>query len=247
MENYTKILETQLCLDYGCTAEELRGGENQFHPRVPCPGMRSAGRNSALKVASYRDALLVMADPELLDGCRALFAGKTGTWLSEPQSLRRVDDFLRASGHYLADAHHHYIPCPGFPAVQRRFDLRWYERDEIPRFQGDGRFYEALLFDPEVPDMLAVCAVEGETILGMASVTRNCESLWEIGVNVTDEGRGRGVGSYVTAVLKEEVLRRGVVPTYATVESHIRSQKVAFRAGFEPAFYEIFSGELSRL
>ena len=89
--------------------------------------------------------------------------------------------------------------------------------------------------------MLAVCAVDGETILGMASVTRDCERLWQIGVNVTEEGRGKGVGSYVTSLLKEEVLRRGILPTYATVESHIKSQKVAFQAGFEPVIYELFS------
>ena len=77
--------------------------------------------------------------------------------------------------------------------------------------------------------------------MGMASVTRDCDKLWQIGVNVTDEGRGKGIGAYVTALLKEEVLKRGIVPTYATVESHIKSQKVAFRAGFEPVFYEIFS------
>ncbi|MBQ7776535.1 MAG: hypothetical protein IJ379_11510 [Lachnospiraceae bacterium] len=58
---------------------------------------------------------------------------------------------------------------------------------------------------------------------------------------MAEEGRGRGVGAYVTAVLKEKLLERGIVPTYATVESHIKSQKVALEAGFEPAFYELFS------
>ncbi|MBE5876200.1 MAG: hypothetical protein E7290_04875 [Lachnospiraceae bacterium] len=60
-------------------------------------------------------------------------------------------------------------------------------------------------------------------------------------INVTEEGRGKGIGAYVTSALKDEVLKRGIVPTYATVESHIKSQQVAFRAGFEPAFYELFS------
>lgn len=49
------------------------------------------------------------------------------------------------------------------------------------------------------------------------------------------------IGAYVTSALKDEVLKRGIVPTYATVESHIKSQQVAVRAGFEPAFYELFS------
>ena len=89
--------------------------------------------------------------------------------------------------------------------------------------------------------MLAVCAMDGSTILGMAGATRDSARLWQIGVNVTTEGAGKGVGTYVTSLLRQELLKRGVVPTYATVESHIKSQRVALRAGFEPAFYEIFS------
>ena len=65
--------------------------------------------------------------------------------------------------------------------------------------------------------------------------------MWQIGVNVTTEGAGKGIGTYVTALLKEELLRRDILPFYSTVESHIKSQRVAFKAGFEPVFYELFS------
>lgn len=144
-------------------------------------------------------------------------------------------------GQSLSDTHHHYLPCENFPELEKRYSLTWYEKNELEVFRGDERFFEALLFNEETPDMLAVCAMEGEYILGMASATYNCEKLWEIGVNVTPEGRGKGIGTYVTTALKEELLRRGIVPTYATVESHIKSQKVAFQSGFEPSFYELFS------
>lgn len=89
--------------------------------------------------------------------------------------------------------------------------------------------------------MLAVCAVENDVILGMASATRDTEKMWQIGVNVTKEGEGKGVGAYVTSLLKERLLNQGILPSYATVESHIKSQKVAFHSGFEPVFYEMFS------
>ena len=124
-----------------------------------------------------------------------------------------------------------------------RFPVRWYQQEELEQFRGDSRFWEALMFDPARPDLLAVCAMDGEHILGMAAVTRNSPMMWEIGVNVTEAGRGKGVGSYVTALMKEKVLSMGAMPTYATVESHIASQKVAFRAGFVPAFYELYSSK----
>lgn len=242
MNPYEEELVRQFCLDYDAAPEEVCSPQNLFRPCRQLPGARPAGRGSLLKLAVYREKLLVMANAGLLDWCREFFGEKRGTWLSEPRTLAAIQAKLGEWGQEIRDVHHHYLPREGFPPVCRRFPVRWYEEGELEQFRGDPRFWEALLFDEEIPDKLAVCALEGETILGMASATANSEKLWEIGVNVTDAGAGKGVGSYVTALLKEELLRRGIVPTYATVESHIKSQRVAFRAGFEPAFFELYSG-----
>lgn len=240
--NYTEILEKQLAIDYDCTIEDVHSKENIYRILKVNEGARPIGNeDTLLKIAVYREKFLVMANQVLLDWCKETFGQKSGTWLSEPENLIMIHNKLQEHGQKLVDAHHHYIPTKNSHPIEQRFNVKWYEKDEIEVFRGDGRFWEALLFDENTPDMLAVCAMEGDTILGMASVTRDCDLMWQIGVNVTEEGRGKGVGAYVTALLKEEVLKRGIVPTYATVESHIKSQKVAFRAGFEPVFYEIFS------
>lgn len=239
---YIPVLESQLAIDYDCTAEEVHCQDNIFRVMKRNEDARPIGsENTMLKIAVYREKLLVMAEECLLEWCKETFSDRNGIWLSEPENLIMLQNKLSEYGQKLADTHHHYIPAAGVRPVEKRFEVKWYEQEQIEVFRGDDRFWEALLFDSRTPDMLAVCAVDGETILGMASVTRDCERLWQIGVNVTEEGRGKGVGSYVTSLLKEEVLRRGILPTYATVESHIKSQKVAFQAGFEPVFYELFS------
>lgn len=241
-KSYVDILEEQLAIDYDCTVEEVRGSVGVFRPLKKNEKARKIGTESTLlKIAVYKQKLLVMAQEEILDWCRKNFAHRCGAWLSEPENLIAINNKLQEYGQKLADTHHHYLPAKNFPVMEKRFDLKWYEKEELEVFRGDGRFWEALLFDEDIPDMLAVCAMDGDTILGLASVTRNCDYLWEIGVNVTNEGKGKGVGSYVAAAMKEEMLKRGIVPTYSTVESHIKSQRVAFRAGFEPMFYEVFS------
>lgn len=242
MNKYTEILDKQISIDYDCTLDDVRD-ENNVYRLIKCSdNSRPIGdENTLLKIAVYREKLFVMADAELMDWCRETFKNYRGTWLSEPQNLVKIDKKLQEFNQQLSDTHHHYIPAENFPAVKHTYDVKWYEQDEIEVFRNDDRFGEALLFDEDTPDMLAVCAMDGNSILGMASATANTPLTWEIGVNVTDEGAGKGIGSYVTALLKEEILKRGILPTYATVESHIKSQKVAFRAGFEPAFYELFS------
>lgn len=240
--NVIEVLEKQLAIDYDCSVEDVHSSENIFRVLKVNDNARPIGdENTFLKIAVYREKLLVMANEKLLDWCKETFGSHNGTWLAEPENLIKIHEKLQEYGQRLADTHHHYIPARNMTPVSQNYDVKWYEQDEIEVFRGDNRFWEALLFDESTPDMLAVCAMDGDTILGMASVTRDTELMWQIGVNVTPEGRGKGIGAYVTALLKEEVLKRGIVPTYATVESHIKSQKVAFRAGFEPAFYEIFS------
>lgn len=241
-ELYVDILEKQLAVDYGCSVQDVHSSDNVYRELKVNKGARPIGNaDTLLKVAVYREKLLVMANRVLLEWCKQTWGNEKGIWLSEPENLIMINDKLSEYGKKLADVHHHYIPSSITNPVERRYEVKWYEKDEIEIFRGDNRFWEALLFDENTPDMLAVCAMDGDTILGMASVTRDCDLLWQIGVNVTTEGQGKGIGSYVTALLKEEVLKRGVVPTYATVESHIKSQKVAFQSGFEPVYYEIFS------
>lgn len=241
-DKYTDILEKQLAVDYDCTIEDIKNSENIYRVLKANKNARPIGNaGTLLKMAVYNEKLLVMADTGLLEWCMQTFQGENGIWLAEPENLIKINNKLLEYGQKLADIHHHYIPAQTSVSTEKRFEIKWYEKDEIDIFRGDGRFWEALLFDENTPDMLAVCAVDGDTILGMASATRDCEQLWQIGVNVTQEGRGKGVGSYVTTCLKEELLHRGIVPTYATVESHIKSQKVAFQSGFVPVFYELFS------
>lgn len=240
--NYKEILEQQLAVDYNCTVEEIRSYDNIYRTMKHYKGARPVGgENTMLKIAVYQEKLLIMADEQIMDWCKKTFQNERGTWLSEPANLIKLHYKLKEYGQVLADTHHYYIPSKEHSEIPALFPVKWYEQDEIKIFEGDDRFDQALLFDEETPDMLAVCAMDGETILGMAAATRDTEKMWQIGVNVTTEGAGKGIGTYVTALLKEELLRRDILPFYATIESHIKSQKVAFRAGFEPIFYELFS------
>ena len=53
----------------------------------------------------------------------------------------------------------------------------------------------------------------------MAGASEDCEEMWQIGINVLPEAEGQGIGKKLVPVLKNEILRRGKVPFYSTVES----------------------------
>ena len=88
-------------------------------------------------------------------------------------------------------------------------------------------------------DVLAVGAYDGDRLIGLAGCSADCETMWQIGVDVLPEYRRRGAGSAVTARLALETLDRGKVPFYCCAWSNIRSARNAIRSGFRPAWAEL--------
>ena len=101
-------------------------------------------------------------------------------------------------------------------------------------------------------DVLAVGAYDGDRLIGLAGCSADCETMWQIGVDVLPEYRRRGVVSAATARLALETLDRGKVPFYCCAWSNIRSARNAIRSGFRPAWVELtvkpaeFTDELNK-
>ncbi|MGH4119534.1 GNAT family N-acetyltransferase [Clostridium sp.] len=129
------------------------------------------------------------------------------------------------------------------PAKKPITTIKWYEYEEILQFEDDERFNEAFVFNDNHPDMLAVAALDGESIMGMAGASSDGRTIWQIGIDVLPEYRGKGIGTNLTSLLKDELLKWGKVPFYGTVESHIHSQNIAVNAGFFPAWAELYTIE----
>lgn len=116
--------------------------------------------------------------------------------------------------------------------------IQWYEQADIGQFQGDNRFSEAFVFDDQFPDVLGVAAIDNGAIIGMAGATADCYSMYQIGIDVLESGRGKGLGTNLTALIKQELLARGKVPFYGTGLSHIPSKNVAINSRLLTTHYK---------
>ena len=92
--------------------------------------------------------------------------------------------------------------------------------------------------------MLGVAALRGGRILGMAGASADSPTMWQIGINVEPEARGEGVASMLVGLLKNEILKSGILPFYGTAASHIASQRTALAAGFLPAWAELVTTKI---
>ena len=87
--------------------------------------------------------------------------------------------------------------------------------------------------------MLGIGAYDVGRLVGLAACSADCDSMWQIGVDVLPEYRRHGLASALTSRLAVEILERKKVPFYCCAWSNIGSARTAIRSGFRPAWVEM--------
>lgn len=242
------ITKEQLALDLGCAPGLLDTPDNVVVQWQDLPGRRKYGEERPfLEILIINGKLVAAANEAILPWCRAQLLHREAQWLFRPEPLRALERTLAEHGYEIGSLHHYYLPKTPFPMVTPRFLVRWHEGESLERFRGDARWKEALAFNAYSPDMLAITAMDREyKPVGMAACSRDGERLWQIGIDILPEYRDLGMATNLTALLAQELLRRGIAPFYGTAESHILSQSTAISAGFRPAFAYLYAKKAER-
>lgn len=198
-----------------------------------------------LKVAVINGKLLFSGKPSILAWCEEQYHDTGGEWFFEAKNMHRINERLYQDGYQIACAHPFFIPENASALQTDLYDIRWYGAEEIEQFRGDSRYQNAYGFCAKAPDVIGVAALQDGKILGMAGASCDSPAMWQIGINVNPEARGAGIGTMLVTLLKNEILRRGILPYYGTAISHLASQKVALGAGFVPAWVELTTSKTS--
>lgn len=88
-------------------------------------------------------------------------------------------------------------------------------------------------------DVLAVGAFDNGKLIGLAGCSADCETMWQIGVDVLPNYRRNGIASALTSALALEIIKLEKVPFYCCAWSNIRSVRNAIKSGFKPAWVEM--------
>ena len=97
----------------------------------------------------------------------------------------------------------------------------------------------ALCCDKNRPDVLGVGAYDNDKLIGLAACSADCDTMWQIGVDVLLEYRRMGIASSLTSKLSLEILKNGKVPFYCCAWSNIKSIRNALKSGFKPAWVSV--------
>jgi GNAT superfamily N-acetyltransferase len=88
-------------------------------------------------------------------------------------------------------------------------------------------------------DVLGVGAYDNGKLVALAGCSADCDTMWQIGIDVLPEYRRQGVASALTSRLAIEILERGKVPFYCAAWCNIKSVRNAIKSGFRPAWVEM--------
>lgn len=244
---YLEMAKRQLAVDLNCAPDDFERAENVLTVSAANPGRRMySDEKFFLQMATFGGNAVLSADEVLHPFLREFMADKTGHWLFEQEKLSVLERELNKYGYRLSRTHH--MCLPKFDVTLRSdIPVKWFSgREQIEPFY-DGRFPNALCerYLESRPDRIAVCAYNGDEIMGMAGCSEDAPGFLQIGIDIFPQYRGRGIGTYLSVLMKNEIIRRGrsdsspIMPVYGTAAANIHSQNIAMNCGFRPAWVEL--------
>lgn len=127
-------------------------------------------------------------------------------------------------------------------ASDRAFMHTLYGREisELYRYK---EFREALCYTVDAPrkDVIAVTYSSGGRPVAAAACSDDCERMYQIGVDVLPQYRGRGIAAALVAELTARIEELGKVPFYRCAWSNIASYRTACACGYKAAWVELFA------
>lgn len=237
-----RIAQQQSAYDCCCKAEDFLKNEN-----VVCESFESAYARKYLKLphicslVSYGSNIVACGQKELLPEIQGFIndAPYIAACFETPR-LYLLNDILAK-----ADARVCFMGACFLPDIDRvygvelscPYELRVLTAEDFADLYVPA-WSNALCEDRKQLDVLGVGAYEKGMLVGLAGCSADCDSMWQIGVDVLPAYRRQGIAGALTNRLAREVFDRGKVPFYSAAWSNVISRKNAVRSGFIPAWVE---------
>ncbi len=96
-------------------------------------------------------------------------------------------------------------------------------------------------------DVIAAGAYNNGKLVGLAGASKDCQAMWQIGIDVLPGYRRQGIASALTSRLAVEILKKGIVPYYCCAWANIGSIRNAVASGFRPAWVQVTATPLEKI
>ena len=239
-----KIAMAQSAVDLCADSSDFEKSEN-----VVVTSYKSDGARRYLKLpfscqlVSYGNNVVASASPEF----RAITENYINKYpvehLFETPNLHVLNEALMEKGQKICFMAEYFLPDVNVLRKRDAEDVVPYELRLLTQADFTDLYLpewsNALCKDRKHLDVLGVGAYDNGRLVGLAGCSADCDTMWQIGIDVLPEYRRQGIASALTSRLAIEILNRGKVPFYCAAWCNVKSVRNAIRSGFRPAWVEM--------
>ena len=243
-EEILKIAMAQSAVDLCAAPADFEKSEN-----VIVTSRENAGARRYLtlpfscQLVSYGNNVVASVSPEFREITENYISKYPVEHLFETPHLHVLDDALMKKGQRICFMAEYFLPDVGALYGRTVGDACPYEMRLLTQTDFADLYLpewsNALCEKRKHLDVLGVGAYDGDTLVGLAGCSADCDTMWQIGIDVLPAYRRQGIASALTSRLAVEILNRGKVPFYCAAWCNVKSVRNAVRSGFRPAWVEM--------
>lgn len=230
----------QSALESGCRPEDFAAPENKVVPATANPlARRYLTLPFDCDLTSYGCNIVASVRPELAPAIRQYINQYPVEHCFETPNLYVLNELLRPFDLGVCFMAEYFLPDAALlRPLPCEYEVRLLGPAEF-QFLYTPEWSNALCEKRRQLDRLAVGAYAGGRLIGLAGCSADCETMWQIGIDVLPEYRRQGIAAALTSRLALECLQRGIVPFYCAAWSNIGSVRNAIQSGFRPSWVQL--------
>jgi GNAT superfamily N-acetyltransferase len=203
-----------------------------------------------LQIITLGRGAVITCSPNRLEWAQAELGKLDREALFSPATLGLINRFVAQEGQFLEGPDLKFLcapdtfrPHPAPAGIELELVAT---REEIARLYAYQGFNNALghRLDGPRPDVLAAVARQAGQVIGIAGVSADSDKLWQIGIDVVEPYRGRGIGKALVSAATEASMAQGKIPYYSTSLTNLRSSSIAAGLGYWLTWLEAYTREL---
>lgn len=242
MNNKT-ILQTamrQSAIDLNCDMEDFLLQKNKIVlSKVNADARKYLELPFACNLVSYGNNIVA----SVLEECREAVSSYIHKYpvehCFETPNMHVLNDALQMQGLRICFMAEYFLPdINSLKEKECSYEMRLLQQKDFADLYID-TWSNALCEKRKNLDVLGVGAYDGDTLVALAGCSADCETMWQIGVDVLPKYRRQGIAGAITSRLALEIIERDKVPFYCAAWSNIKSVRNAIASGFYPAWVEM--------
>ena len=239
-QDILRIAMTQSAADLCAAPDDFEKTENVIVlSRARDDARRYLTLPFSCQLVSYGSNVVASVSPEFREIAEAYINRYPAEHLFETPNLHVLNEALMEKGQKICFMAEYFLPdLNALRPLDCPFEMRILTPQDFTDLYRP-EWSNALCEQRKHLDVLGMGAYDGERLVGLAGASADCDTMWQIGIDVLPAYRRQGIASALTSRLAMEILERGKVPFYCAAWCNIRSVRNAIKSGFRPAWVEM--------